>query len=55
VNSNICYKYNFEEVLDFGDSGGMLEWLQGELGDLEDQGGSAIIIGHLPNIDECMR
>ena len=31
----------------------MLEWLQSELQKLEDMGGMAIILGHLPNIDEC--
>ena len=33
----------------------MLEWLQSELKQLEKEGGAAIILAHVPNLDECMR
>lgn len=33
----------------------MLEWLENELHDLEKVDGAAIIIGHVPNIEECLR
>lgn len=33
----------------------MLHWLQRELAELEQAGGAAIILSHIPNIDECNR
>jgi hypothetical protein len=33
----------------------MLEWLDKSLSDLEKVNGSAIIVAHVPNIDECLR
>lgn len=39
----------------FSDPGNMLAWLQGVLQDLIDNDGQAIILAHVPNIDECTR
>ena len=33
----------------------MLAWLQNELQHLENGGGQAIILAHVPNLDECNR
>ena len=33
----------------------MLEWLENELNHLEKIGGMAIMLSHVPNIDECSR
>jgi hypothetical protein len=33
----------------------MLDWLQKQLHNLEKVNGSAIIVAHVPNIDECLR
>jgi hypothetical protein len=33
----------------------MLEWLETNLNDLEKVNGTAIIVAHVPNIDECLR
>jgi sphingomyelin phosphodiesterase len=55
INSNICYNYNWYGIVQFQDPGHMLDWLQKQLHDLEKVNGSAIIVTHLPNIDECLR
>ena len=39
----------------FYDPGHMLEWLENELDQLEKTGGHAIMLSHVPNIDECTR
>jgi len=33
----------------------MLKWLEAELHALEKVGGQAIMLSHVPNIDECSR
>lgn len=55
LNSNICYTDNFNLLVNFHDPGNMLEWLENELSELEKVDGAAIIIGHVPNIEECLR
>ena len=55
INSNICYQYNFYGVVQYQDPGKMLEWLETNLHDLEKVNGTAIIIAHVPNINECLR
>lgn len=55
LNSNICYTFNFNLLVNFHDPGNMLEWLENELSELEKVDGAAIIIGHVPNIEECLR
>jgi hypothetical protein len=42
-------------MANFNDPGDMLGWLQSELKDLEDVNGTAIILSHVPNLDECTR
>lgn len=54
LNNNACYSMNPLVAKDFADPGGQLEWLQNELQGLEDVGGSAYIISHVPGID-CIR
>ena len=55
LNSNICYQYNWESMMQFEDPGNMLEWLESELIALEKIGGQAILLAHVPNIEECNR
>lgn len=55
LNTNICYENNWEVFTQFADPGGMLEWLENILEDLYQNNGTAIIIAHVPNIDECTR
>jgi len=55
LNSNLCYMMNFYQMTESKDPGNMLAWLEQELSDLERQGGSAIIMSYIPNIDECTR
>ena len=55
LNNNICYHFNWESMTTFEDPGGMLEWLEVQLNDLEKVNGTAIILSHVPNIDECNR
>ena len=35
LNTNICYKLNFDSFTHFEDPGNMLEWLENELDALE--------------------
>jgi hypothetical protein len=42
-------------MLSFSDPGGMLGWLEDELLALEKMGGQAIILAHVPNLNECNR
>lgn len=46
---------NWHSVLVYTDPGNMLEWMEKELSDLEAIGGSAIVMSHVPNLDECLR
>jgi len=39
----------------FEDPDNMLTWLEGELDALEQIDGVAILLAHVPNIDECNR
>lgn len=55
LNSNICYDLNFDAFTHFEDPGNMLQWFENELNDLEKQEGSAIVLAHVPNLDECLR
>lgn len=55
LNTNFCYQFNFEQMAQFYDPGEMLEWLEDVLADLERVGGAAILLMHVPNIDECTR
>ena len=53
LNTNFCYDLNWQASKMFKDPGNMLEWLQEELQGLEDVEGTALIIAHVPNLDEC--
>lgn len=55
INSNFCYIWNFDQMMQYQDPGGMLLWLEQELGELERKGGGAIILSHIPNLQECNR
>ena len=55
LNTNFCYQFNWETLNQFQDPAGMLDWLQSELHSLEKKKGGAIILSHIPNIDECNR
>lgn len=55
LNTNLCYLNNFEVFTMFQDPGGMLTWLENELKVLQNSNGTAIILGHVPNGDECTR
>ena len=55
LNTNYCYMFNFESMVTFKDPAYQLEWLIKELDNLEKVNGAAILLGHLPNIDECNR
>lgn len=55
INTNYCYHWNWQQVIQFWDPGHMLEWLDKELAELEKIGGAAIMLSHVPNIDECNR
>lgn len=53
LNSVACYKYN-AFILDIpGDPGDQLEWLINELDSLEKINGKALIISHIPNLEDC--
>jgi sphingomyelin phosphodiesterase len=53
VNSFSCYYYNFDILKAEGDPSGQLEWLISELEKLEKVNGTAWIISHVPNTNEC--
>lgn len=53
LNSNICYIQNFASWDFFNDPGDMLAWLINQLTEIEKEGGYAIILAHVPNLDEC--
>lgn len=53
LNTNFCYNMNFEVFAQFKDPGNMLQWLQKELSELEQIGGRALLIAHVPNINQC--
>jgi len=55
LNSNICYETNFETFAIFKDAGHQIQWLHNELLELEKVNGTAIILGHVPNLSECTR
>jgi hypothetical protein len=42
-------------MIQFHDPGDMLGWLQKELLEIENSNGTAIIVTHVPNLDECNR
>lgn len=55
MNSNICYTGNFQGWTTFSDPGNQMDWLIEQLTDIEKQNGYAIILAHVPNLDECSR
>ena len=54
-NANYCYQFNFKQFTQFWDPGNILDWLDNELAELERIGGQAIMLSHVPNIEECTR
>lgn len=54
-NSNWCYNSNYAQLATFRDPGNVMQWLENELSGLEKVGGAAIMLSHVPNIDECNR
>jgi len=55
LNTNYCYTYNLNNLVQHTDPGGMLAWLEAELDNLEKGRGGAVIISHIPNIKDCTR
>lgn len=55
MNTNVCYTFNFENFVTFSDPGHQLEWLERELTEIENLGGSAIMLAHVPDGPECTR
>lgn len=53
INSNICYLENWYSITAFNDPGNQLHWMIENLDELEKSGGHAIIIAHVPNLEEC--
>lgn len=53
LNNNICYRFNWVSMEVASDPGNMLGWLEQELTDIEASNGTAIIMSHVPNLDEC--
>ena len=50
-----CYYFNFEILKTRYDPGDQLAWLEKQLSELEEEGGMAILIGHIPPVYyECM-
>jgi hypothetical protein len=54
VNNNACYEDNPLVVMNYADPGSEIEWLRAELQGLEDIGGYAYLVGHIPGID-CIK
>jgi len=54
-NSNFCFFNNFHQYAQFKDPGDIFKWLESELLELEKVGGAAIMLSHVPNVDECNR
>lgn len=44
LNSNVCYVMNFDSFIRYEDPGGMLQWFEDELAQIEKDGGQAIIL-----------
>ena len=55
LNNNICYNLNWESFTTFEDPGNQLAWLHDELLAIEKANGTAIILSHVPNLEECNR
>lgn len=55
VNTNICYNFNFENVVIFEDRGHQIQWLEKELEEIERLNGTAIMLAHVPDGPECSR
>lgn len=55
LNNNICYHFNWESITVFEDPGNMLQWFEDELKAIEKDNGTAIIMSHVPNLNECNR
>ena len=53
LNSNICYAANWATFMQYEDPGNMLHWLQDELTEIEKNNGTAFVMGHVPNLNEC--
>lgn len=53
LNNNICYEFNWESVTVFRDPGNMLQWFEKTLLEIEANNATAIIMSHVPNLEEC--
>lgn len=54
INSNVAQAMNFNALLYFQDPGNQLAWLEQQLMDIDAEGGAAIIISHVPNLNELL-
>lgn len=48
LNTNVAYDFNYRMLVNRYDPGGILKWFEGELVDLEKNGGFAYVVGHIP-------
>jgi sphingomyelin phosphodiesterase len=55
LNTVFCYASNYENMAYSEDPDNLLDWLESELASLEPIGGVAILLAHVPNLDECNR
>lgn len=53
LNNNICYQFNWETMTMYSDPGNQLQWFEKELLNIEAKNGTAIMISHVPVLEEC--
>mmetsp|Transcript_17938 Transcript_17938/g.30517 ORF Transcript_17938/g.30517 Transcript_17938/m.30517 type:complete len:88 (+) Transcript_17938:1132-1395(+) len=53
LNTNFCYHFNWNSYLMYQDPAHILHWLVEELEEVRARKGSAILVGHVPNGEEC--
>lgn len=53
LNNNICYQFNWETMTMYEDPGHQMAWFEKELESIEKAGGTAILISHVPVLEEC--
>lgn len=53
LNNNFCYQFNWEVLTLYEDPGHQLEWFENELKALERTNGTAILMSHVPILNEC--
>lgn len=54
INSNVAQAMNFNALMYFEDPGNMLGWLEQQLKNIDTEGGAAILMSHVPNLNELL-